>query len=107
MIRRGYFMVAVRRRPTARNGSALIMLSCCADGWALGRFRSDSAWSTERCALLRSASLRSKLPRSRLLHTQIPCHSMASATFRNPAMLAPAWILPFMPYRSAAAEQAA
>ena len=38
---------------------------------------------------------------------QTPCHSMASATFRNPAMLAPAWRFPFMPYFSAAAAQAA
>ncbi len=38
---------------------------------------------------------------------QIPCHSMASATLRNPAMLAPAWMLPFMPYFSAAEAQAA
>lgn len=55
----------------------------------------------------RSASLQSKLPRSHLLHTQIPCQSMASATFRNPAMLAPAWMFPFMPYFSAAEAQAA
>ena len=38
---------------------------------------------------------------------QMPCHSMASATFRKPAIFAPAWMSPFMPYFSAASAQAA
>ena len=71
------------------------MLSRFAGGWTLGRFHSDSGWSAGRYAFspsarsalnvrhwrtapLRSPSLRSKLPRSRLLSASYQNHPLVS-----------------------------
>ena len=84
-------MSELSAKPEARDMEFAPTLSRCEAARALGRFRSDSAWSPARCAGPRSASLRSKLPHCPLLRASFQSNTLKALATSSPASFSSSW----------------